>query len=60
MEFLRTIVSGLVDIGLFMAFGLPALMMIVIFFLGNFSKGGLFSFEGRLGRKNYIIRLICS
>lgn len=49
---------GLAQWGVFLTFGLPLLFGIIVFFIGGFQDGGIFSFCGRINRKKYFIRII--
>ncbi len=59
MEFLWDMFKGLMYLGVFLQFGLPALMFLIVIIVGVFSavfkEGGILSFKGRMGRLDAFI-----
>lgn len=63
MEFVKSFMHGAIELGLFFAFGLPAIMLVIAMFLMGFEEGNILSFVGRTNRKafikNTLLILIC-
>lgn len=55
MGILSELFSGFVNLGLFVTFGLPVLIMLIALFCQGFERGNILSFKGRLNRKKFII-----
>lgn len=55
MEMLKSLWNGLIGLGIFIAFGLPILITIIVFYYNMITEpDGFLSFRGRLNRKAYI------
>lgn len=65
MDFIKSIIHGAIDIGMFFTFGLPVIVMgiglIVVaikLFIFCFEEGNIFSFIGRTNRKSFVINFL--
>ena len=55
MEVIKTFFDGAIELGMFLVFGVPAIIIAVSFFGELFQRGNILSFEGRINRKKFII-----
>lgn len=58
MEFIKSFMHGAVELGLFLAFGVPAIIFVIAIFLTGFQEGNILSFVGRTNRKAFIIKTL--
>lgn len=58
MEFIKSFMHGAVELGLFFAFGVPAILFVIAIFLMGFQEGNILSFVGRTNRKAFIIKIL--
>ncbi|MBR4908837.1 MAG: DUF805 domain-containing protein [Acidaminococcaceae bacterium] len=58
MEFIKSFIAGAIELGMFLTFGLPVIILAIAVFLFGFQEGNIFSFSGRASRKSFIIKTL--
>lgn len=56
MELLKTFFSGVLEVGMFFTFGVPAIIIAIAAFILGFQEGNILSFKGRANRKSFILK----
>lgn len=58
MELIKSFINGAIELGMFLTFGLPAIVLVIAVFLFGFQEGNIFSFSGRANRKAFILKTL--